>query len=108
MPVPWGVLVSTLPVLIESAGKVFKKADETARKPEVSAAGSEGVQQLAQRLEAIEDLQADQAMLLKQAIERLQQMAEKSAAMERRAYLALGLAGVGTVLALVAVLALVR
>ncbi|MBL0418874.1 hypothetical protein JI739_00805 [Ramlibacter sp. AW1] len=92
MAVPWGVLVSTLPTLIDSAGKLFKKADATARLPEVRGSDDASVRAIAARLEALEDLQADQAQLLKQAIEQLQQMAVKSAAAERRAWVAIVIA----------------
>lgn len=110
MAVPWGVLVSALPVLVESAGKLFNKAGEPPpRYTETSGGGTDDhVRALERRMDYFENLEAEQAKLLKQIIEQMQQMAIKSAAMEKRANLAVGVAAVSAVLAVIALVAGLR
>lgn len=105
MALPWGVLVANLPTLIDTAGKLFKKADEAPHLPPQGAGERAQLDALARRLEYFEHLEAEQARLLQQTIEQLQQVTLRAAAAERRANMALGVAVVGAVLSMVAVVA---
>lgn len=104
--VPWGTIISTLPALVDAAGRLLKKADQPPKSlPEVP--GSEAAAQLdavIRRLEYFEALEADQAKLLQQALEQLQAVSVTASVTARRANLALGLA---TIAALAAVASLV-
>ncbi|TFZ01061.1 hypothetical protein [Ramlibacter rhizophilus] len=102
MALPWGVLVANLPTLIDAAGKLFKRADAPPRLPEVQGSAADQIEALTQRLAYYERLEAEQAQLLKQTIEQLQQMAVKAAASETRANIALGVAAVSVLVAVVA------
>ncbi len=92
MAVPWSVLVSTLPTLIESAGKLFKKTEAHAPLPPASGPVESRIDALSRRLADCESVATEQALLLKQALEQLEQMALRSKAAERRAYVAIALA----------------
>ncbi len=103
MAVPWGVLVSALPTLIDSAGKLFRKAEAPVRLPEVSGSVEQQLDALARRLAYYESLEAEQARLVQQAVEQLEQLTLKAKAAERRANIALVLAAVGAAAAGLAV-----
>jgi beta-phosphoglucomutase-like phosphatase (HAD superfamily) len=99
VPVPWGVLVSALPTLIDSAGKLIRKSQAPARLPEVSGSVEQQLDALARRLAYYESLEAEQARLVQQAVAQLEQLTLKAKAAERRANIALALAAVSTVVA---------
>lgn len=102
MALPWAALVANLPTLIDTAGKLFKKAEAPARWPEVSGPLPNQIEALSQRLAYYEHLEAEQAKLLQQTIEQLQQVAAKAAASDKRASIALAVAAVSVVVAVVA------
>lgn len=108
MAVPWTVLVSALPTLIDSAGKLFKKAGAPTRLPDVSGPVSEQLDALASRLAYFEEVEAEQARLMKATVESLQALAVKAAATEKRASIALGLSAVSTLVAIVALAMVMR
>jgi len=99
VPVPWGVLVSALPTLIDSAGKLIRKTQAPARLPEVSGSAEQQLDALARRLAYYESLEAEQARLVQQVVAQLEQLTQKAKAAERRANIALIVAAASAVAA---------
>lgn len=97
MPVPWTTIIATLPTLIDTAGKLFKK---TSAPPRInpSADHEEKLNAAIKQLEYYESLQAEQSKLLKETIEQLQNVSLSCSTMARRANIAIVLAIVSLVL----------
>lgn len=90
MPVPWTTIITALPGLIDAASRLFKKADKS---PKIDPSGTESEQVAAiiKRLEYYETLEVEQAKLLQQTIEQLQNVTVSSSAIARRANIATAL-----------------
>lgn len=103
--IPWTLIISTLPTLVDAAGKLFKKADQPPSSlRDVHAADSrEQLDAVVQRLEYLESLQTEQAKLLQQAIEQLQNVTVSSSVTAAKMNTALGLACAGLASALIAI-----
>lgn len=99
--VPWGAIIGVLPSLIEASASLFKKADPPKESlPEVPATNPEKqLEAVIARLEYFETLEADQAQVLKQTIEQLQNVTILSSGLAKRANIALSVAAVSIVLA---------
>jgi ethanolamine utilization microcompartment shell protein EutL len=104
--IPWGPILTTLPSLLDAAGRLFKKADE----PKTSLAGitppdsHKKLEAVIKRLEYFETLESEQTKLLQQTIEQLQNVAVSSAAIAKRANVALGVACASLLVAFLAIL----
>ena len=81
--IPWGPILTTLPSLLDAAGRLFKKTDEPQKSLPVipSHNSQEQLEAVIKRLEYFESLESDQAKLLQQTIEQLQNVALSSSAM---------------------------
>lgn len=96
--IPWGVIISTLPTLVETASKLLKKSNKPPEPiPEVSPDSNPNNNQqqldaVIKRLEYFESLETEQAKLLQQTIEQLQNISLSCAATAKRANLAIGVA----------------
>lgn len=104
MAVPWGQIVVVLPSLIDAAGRLFKKTEELPKSlPAAPDANSqEQLSAIIKRLEYFESLEAEQAALLKQSIEQLQNVTILSSVVARRANIALVLACISIAIATIA------
>lgn len=103
---PWKEIVGiSLPLLIDQAGKLFKKAD-TAAQPlppaQAGATASEQIAVLRQQVEQLEALEAEQARLLKQSLEELQKVSVLAAGLQARANTAVVLATLAVAVAIAA------
>lgn len=105
MAVPWGQIISVLPSLFDASVRLFKKTEDPPKAlpliPENDS--KEKLNAVVQRLEYFESLEAEQAKLLKQTIEQLQNVTLSSAAMAKRANAAFLIACVSAILAIVAI-----
>ncbi len=101
--IPWKIIISATPALIDAAGRLFKKADAPPASLQISPStnGEEKMEAVVKRLEYFESLEADQAKLLKQTIEQLQNISVSSANLALRANVAIALSAV-TLVALIA------
>lgn len=87
--IPWNAIIASLPALIEQAGKLFRTADQPA--PALSAAelagmsGDEKIQLLTERVERLEKIEAEQAKLVQEALQALQDVSVRAAALQARA-----------------------
>lgn len=90
MPVPWTTIITTLPTLIDTAGRLFRK---TGTPPRInpSADHEERLNAAIKQLEYYESLQADQSKLLKDTIEQLQNVSVSCSAAARRINLAIAI-----------------
>jgi hypothetical protein len=104
--IPWGVIVSVLPSLVDSAAHLFSRADAPPKSlPEVPTHnGQEQLDAVIKRLDYFETLESSQAKLLQQTIEQLQNVTLSAAATARRTNIALATSVVGLVVGVVAVL----
>lgn len=108
--IPWGVIISALPSLVDAAGRLFKKA-ETPPEPlqKVSSNYSqEEFQAVIKRLEYLESLESEQAKLFKQTIEQLQNVSVSASITAKRANIAMAIALVSVVVSVFAILILLR
>jgi hypothetical protein len=105
MAVPWKEIIIVLPGLITAAGSLFKKAEEPPKSlPAVPQGNSQAqLDAVIKRLEYFESLESEQAQLLKQTIEQLQNVTVASSLIAKRANVALVLAGVSVVVAAIAI-----
>ena len=99
--VPWGAIIGVLPSLIEASASLFRKAESPKESlPEVPANNPEKqLEAVIARLEYFETLEADQAKVLKQTIEQLQNVTILASGLAKRANVALGVAIVSIVIA---------
>ena len=104
--IPWGPILTTLPSLLDAAGRLFKKADDPRKSlPAIPIHDNrEQLEAVIKRLEYFESLESEQAKLLQQTIEQLQNVALSSSAMAKRANISLGLACMSLLVALVAII----
>lgn len=98
MPVPWTTIITALPGLIDAAGRLFKRAD---RSPKIDPSGTESEQVAAiiKRLEYYESMEVEQARLLQETIQQLQNVTVSSSAIARRANIATALSIVSLLIA---------
>lgn len=104
MPVPWSVIVPALPTLIDTAARLFRKADAPPAPATPGADNEAQIQSLNARLQHLESLEAEQAALIKQTLEQLQDAAQALTAASRRANLALVVAILSMMIAVGALL----
>lgn len=105
MAIHWGMILTHLPTLVEAASHLFKKADKPTAIPAVPANGSEAqLDAVIKRLEYFESLESEQAKLLQQTIEQLQNVSMSAAALSKRANIALALAVISLGVAAVAII----
>lgn len=99
--VPWGAIIGVLPSLIEASASLFRKADSPKESlPEVPASNPEKqLEAVIARLEYFETLEADQAKVLKQTIEQLQNVTILASGLAKRANAALLVAIVSLIIA---------
>jgi len=104
MSVPWPAIISALPTLVDAATRLFKRT----QKPPVPAipdSGSEDrLKAVIDRLEYFEKLETEQAQVVKQLAEQLQNMGAATAAASKRAHAALATAVVASIVALASLL----
>lgn len=102
--VPWGAIISVLPSLIEASASLFKKADSPkASLPEVPDSSPEKqLEAVIARLEYFETLESDQAKLLQQTIEHLQNVTILASGLAKRANIALAVAAISMVISVAA------
>lgn len=100
MPVPWPVIVSALPALVDTAARLFKKADTPPAPANPDSDIEEQLQSVRERLRYLESLEAEQAELLKRTLEQLQDATLALSASSRRANASLVVAAVAVLLAL--------
>jgi len=99
MSVPWPVIISALPALLDTAARLFKRADKPPL-PAIPASNAEDqLKAVIARLEYFESLEADQAKLIRQTLEQLQNVTVALSAASRRANLALGIAATAILVA---------
>lgn len=104
--IPWNVILNaSLPALIEQAGKLFRRSREAgAPAPEIGPATAmpEAVAALAVRVDRLEELEVDQARLLKDSLDELAKVSVLAAGLQRRANVAVGIAMIALAVALAA------
>jgi hypothetical protein len=98
MPLPWVTIITSLPGLIDAASKLFRKAG-TSPKIDPSGTESEQVAAIIKRLEYYESLEVEQAKLLQQTVEQLQNVTVSSSAMARRANIATAISIISLIVA---------
>lgn len=107
--IPWNALAEiSLSVLIDKAGKLFRKADASAQvaiETQADESAGERLERLVQRIEQLEALEAEQAKLIQQTLEELQKVAVFASGLQARANAAVmvsALAVIGCVLTWIA------
>lgn len=92
--IPWGIIITTLPSLVDAAGRLFNKADAPPKSlPEIPENNSEAqLEAVIKRLEYFESLESEQAKLLQQTIEQLQHVSMSAALTAKRANIATAIA----------------
>jgi hypothetical protein len=92
--IPWGAIIATLPSLVDAAGRLFNKADAPPKSlPEVPENNSEAqLEAVIKRLEYFEALESEQAKLLQQAIEQLQNVSMSASLISKKANIAIAVA----------------
>lgn len=103
--VPWGAIIGALPSLIEASATLFRKAEAPQSSlPEVPAHGTEKqLEAVIARLEYFESLEADQAKLVKQTVEQLQNVTILASRLAMRANVSLVVAGASLLLAVLSI-----
>jgi hypothetical protein len=88
--IPWRMIVeASLPTLIEQAGKLFRKADASAQMASdsqlVEMSAEEKIRLLAERVDKLESMEAEQAKLVQQTLQTLQEVTVRAAGLQARA-----------------------
>jgi hypothetical protein len=99
--IPWGVIISALPSLVDAAGRLFKRTDTPPTPPQEASANysQEQFEAVMKRLEHLESLESEQAKLFQQTIEQLQHISLSAAATSKRANIAIVIAFVSMIVA---------
>lgn len=99
--IPWGVIISALPSLVETASRLFKKADAPPEPPQEASShySQEQFEAVIKRLEHLESLESEQAKLFQQTIEQLQNISVSAAVTAKRANIAIVIAIVSMIVA---------
>lgn len=108
--IPWGVIISALPSLVDTAGRLFKKAEVPSEPPQKVSSNysQEEFQAVIKRLEHLESIESEQAKLFQQTIEQLQNISLSAAVTAKRANIAMAVALVSVIISIFSVIVLHR